>query len=251
MNKVIISIFNVILLLLLAGCQKNNYVLSTKNLSNTSINESYTADIEIEKLIQPYREPLEASMNEVIITSTASAVKGIPESSMGNLAADLLLNGTNRLSEIKADFAFLNLGGLRVEWQKGKITRSMVYELMPFENEVEFVKISGNDLPFLLNQIALRGGAPVSGIKFGIYDNKAIHIEIQGKPIDFDHTYIMVSTDYLLNNGDKYSIPSYTDRTPLGIKFRDLLLDELSYLNANTQQIEPSVDGRIYHANTP
>lgn len=251
MNKVIITIFHVLLVILTSACQKHSYSITSKRLENTTIGSSLKADTEIESIIQPYREPLEASMNEVIIQSKSSAEKGLPESTMGNLAADLLLNGTNRIGSQKVDFAFLNLGGLRVEWQKGDITRSMVYELMPFENEVETVTIKGKDLLSLLNQIASRGGAPVAGIKFGILGNEAKDITIQGKPIDLNQFYIMVSTDYLLNDGDKYIIPENSNRVSVGIKFRDLLMDELTYMNENAKQIEPIRDGRIYHVNTP
>ena len=251
MNKVIITIFHVLLIILTTACQKHSYLITSKNLENTNISSSQKSDAEIESIIQPYREPLEASMNEVIIQSKSAAEKGLPESTMGNLAADLLLNGANRIGNQEIDFAFLNLGGLRVEWQKGNITRSMVYELMPFENEVETVTIKGKDLLYLLNQIAARGGAPVAGIKFGILGNEAKDIAIQGKPIDLNKSYIMVSTDYLLNNGDKYVIPKYSNRVSLGIKFRDLLLDELTYMNGNAKQIEPLKDGRIYYVDTP
>ena len=62
-------------------------------------------------------------MSEILIYSNNEAIKGLPESSLGNLISDLLLEASKRKSKEQIDLAFLNTGGLRVEWPKGAITR--------------------------------------------------------------------------------------------------------------------------------
>ncbi|MEX1187931.1 MAG: 5'-nucleotidase C-terminal domain-containing protein [Bacteroidia bacterium] len=250
-NKVFTPIIHLFTLLLLYSCSPKVYTYAPQNLENKEISEVMLEDSLIESIIKPYRQPLEKSMSEVLIRCESEATKGLPESSLGNLVADLLLNGSRRISQQKIDLAFLNTGGLRVEWPKGNITRSMVFELMPFENTAEIASFTGYNLKLLLNQVAQRGGCPMAGISFGIKDNKAVNIKIGGLDIQDDQIYLMASTDYLLNNGDKYTIPEYSSRTALGIKFRDLLLDEIGYLNKNAMTLKPSKDGRIYLSNTP
>jgi 2',3'-cyclic-nucleotide 2'-phosphodiesterase (5'-nucleotidase family) len=250
-KKVINSIIHSFLLGILISCSHKPISHEATKLENIEINSNMQSDSSIEALIKPYREPLITSMSEILIYSNNEAVKGLPESSLGNLIADLLLEGSKRKIKESIDLAFLNTGGLRVEWPKGAITRSMVYELMPFENLVEVVSIRGSELKILLDQIAARGGTPVAGLKFGIHKSKAVDIYIANKPLVDENTYRMVSTDYLLNNGDKYQIPITSNRKGLEIKFRDLLLDELVYLNAQSHTLSPAKDGRIHLINTP
>lgn len=215
-------------------------------MKNTGIDSTLNTDSLTERIIAPYRQPLESSMKEIVARTDAEAVKGLPESSMGNLVADLLLEGANRRYSKKVDLAFLNTGGLRVEWQAGNITRAMVYELMPFENESEVVELRGAELRKLLSQVAARGGTPVAGIKFAINGDRAVNILIGEKTLSDTSLYVLASTDYLLNNGDKYEMPLFEKRTSLNIKFRDLLLDELGIINQKGNIIHPAKDGRIY-----
>jgi 2',3'-cyclic-nucleotide 2'-phosphodiesterase (5'-nucleotidase family) len=251
MKKVIHSFIHLGIALLIISCAKPSYTLKPVALENEIVNSEMGQDSIIESIIKPYRQPLENSMKEVLIECNSTAIKGLPESSMGNLIADMLRDGASRISNKQLDIAFLNTGGLRVEWPKGEITRAMVFELMPFENRIEYVVMDGNAIQNLMDQVAARGGSPVSGIAFDILKGKAINITISGKPLESNQNYTLVSSDYLLNNGDKYEIPSYIDRVSLNIKFRDLLLDEIQTLKKQNKALSPSTDGRVKTIDTP
>jgi 2',3'-cyclic-nucleotide 2'-phosphodiesterase (5'-nucleotidase family) len=251
MKKVIHSFIHLGIAILLFSCARQTYTLKPSALENEIVNSEMGRDSIIESIILPYRQPLEASMNEVLIECDATASKGLPESSMGNLVADMLREGASRLANKNMDVAFLNTGGLRVEWPKGKITRAMVFELMPFENMVEYVVMDGKAIQLLMDQVAARGGSPVSGITFNIDKGKAINIAIAEKPLDMNRKYTLVSSDYLLNNGDKYEIPSYIERVSLKMKFRDLLLDEIQLRNTQNRTLSPKTDGRVKTIDTP
>ena len=246
MNKVIQSFIHLALIFGLAACSSGKYKVERTQGVNLEITPSLAEAEAAEKLIEPYRLPLSASMAEVIVRSNAPALKGLPESSLGNLIADVLLNGATERLNSPVDLAFLNTGGLRVEWPQGEITRAMIFELMPFENRVEVVSITGSDVVGLLDQVAQRGGSPMAGIQFGIENNKAVNVLIQGQAIELDKVYQMVSTDYLLNDGDKYNMPKFIQRQPLKIKFRDLLLEDMGRMGKQAIELNPKKDGRIY-----
>lgn len=214
-------------------------------LKNIPINQTLADDSLAESMILPYRKPLQEYMQEVVAFSNAPAVKGLPESSMGNLIADLLREGAEQRFGRVIDVAFLNTGGLRVEWPAGPISRAMVFELMPFENITEVVVVSGSGLRNLLNQAASRGGSPVSGVTFEIHDGLATAIKIGGQALDDTRNYTMASTDYLLNNGDKYAMPAFIERKSLEIKFRDLLLEMLNQKQSKGITLNPQTDGRV------
>ncbi len=59
------------------------------------------------------------------------------ESTLGDLVADAMR------AEAKADMAFTNSGGLRADLPAGTITRGSVYEVIPFDNTLVMVRLTG------------------------------------------------------------------------------------------------------------
>jgi 2',3'-cyclic-nucleotide 2'-phosphodiesterase (5'-nucleotidase family) len=230
-----------------SGCS-TVYQVKPEKLNNMVVGKELSGDSLAELLIAPYRSPLETSMKELVGRSDAPALKGLPESTLGNLIADLFKEGAQDTYERTVDAVFLNTGGLRVEWPAGNITRAMVFELMPFENMAEVVVMKGSSLRLLLDQIAARGGAPVAGLKFDIAGNRATNIYIGGEVLHDEQTYSLASTDYLLNNGDKYDMPEFEQRIALNIKLRDLLFIVLKKKQEAGISLHPEKDGRIYQS---
>ena len=110
------------------------------------------------------------------------------------------------------------------------------FELLPFDNDLVIVKFKGNQLQDILNQIATKKGEPVSGIRMRINQNLAEEIS----------TYYVVSSDYLLNNGDNFQIPTPIERIDLNIKLRDAVFKYFIELKKNQITLSPKLDGRIY-----
>ena len=71
----------------------------------------------------------------------------------------------------KVDMCVMNNGGLRSTLKKGEITKGMIFELMPFENELVILELDSNDYIQLLQYITKRGGEPFAGVKI-IMDEK-------------------------------------------------------------------------------
>ena len=94
-------------------------------------------------------------------------------------------------------FSIVNNGGLRTSLPKGKITVGDVFELMPFENELVLLSLTGSQVSELADYIASRGGEGVSGISFGMLSGRAEGIKIQNRPLEPDSTYWMVTSDYI------------------------------------------------------
>jgi 2',3'-cyclic-nucleotide 2'-phosphodiesterase (5'-nucleotidase family) len=205
----------------------------------------------IDSMIKPYRIPLQKTMNEVVAVTDNPATKALPECGLGNLICDIMLSYSERVLKKHIDIAFYNMGGLRIELPKGDITLSMIFELVPFENEMVTIDILGKDLDGLFQQIALKKGGPIAGFTMGISSKGAINIKVGGKEIEPDRTYSIISNDYLINGGDNYIMPSYTNRQNLKVKFRDAVLEELKDYKSKNIQLHPKTDGRIYLLDTP
>ncbi|MCC6767683.1 MAG: 5'-nucleotidase C-terminal domain-containing protein [Bacteroidia bacterium] len=245
--KVFKKIFNLLLLLLLlTACHtKKQYTQQRYPAYQIGIAPYQNEDSLSEAIIAPYRAPMAAKMQETIVVSQHEAVRGLPEGSLGNLVCDLLLEKATEIGPQKPDVCIMNSGGLRIDLPAGNISRSMIYELMPFENELVLAEISGAGLLQLLKQIAARGGAPVGGIRMKITPDGPSDIYIGNNPLDTIYVYKLISSYYILQGGDRFVIPPLKSSRYLNIKVRDALLETLEKKQIAGQTIKPQKDGRM------
>src|SRR3546814_712039 len=149
------------------------------------ISDLCSSDLDYLQFYPPYKKQLEASMTRVVGRAAISLTKPSdePETLLGNFFADVLL-ARARKQIPDAEFAFGTKGGLRIELHKGPITIGNLFELMPFENEIVVLELTGENVLDLAQFIATTGGQPVSGIRMEIHDGKATNIRIGGKSLD-------------------------------------------------------------------
>lgn len=238
----------------LAGC--HSLSITRVESANIKLDSTLTIapDAKMESVILPYHTRLMKDMGKVLCISKTPLFGGRPESLLTNFCADLVLHESDsiclkRYPDIRMDVSMVNRGGLRVPIPKGEVKVQDMFELMPFENEVVFLKISGVDLRKFIDHIASRGGEGVSGMRFGIKDGKGINPEIQGQPLDDSKSYWLVTSDYIANGGDGSGIlQKITERIATGVKFRELFIDHLRKMGRKGLAIEVKTDGRIYNA---
>jgi 2',3'-cyclic-nucleotide 2'-phosphodiesterase (5'-nucleotidase family) len=202
--------------------------------------------------ISPYKTKMEKEMNEIVAVSSLAMVKGDPEGLLGNFVADLTLKKTNEKYSpsdgAKADICMLNNGGLRTALPKGEITRGKVFELMPFDNTIVVLTMSGEKTWAMIEYIAAIGGAPVSGITMGIKDKKPVDVKVNGVPFDIGRTYKVVTSDYLANGGDKmnfFKVPIATE--VLNYLLRDAIIEYMREEHRKGNLLKAELDRRIYH----
>ena len=224
--------------------------IKTENISNAD--HLTQIDSSVIKLVEPYKNKLTSEMEEIIGISTVELEKGRPESKLTNYLGDLLLKEGCRYAESHPSkpipvIAYLNYGGLRTALPAGNITVGKIYELMPFENEMVLLKLKGNEVYAFAEKIADQGGDCVSGIKLGISNRRVSHLEIDGKPLDPDAEYWMVTNDYVANGGDDMKM--FIKRLKYistGIKLRDCMISYMKREYQANKKISPELDGRIY-----
>ncbi len=245
MKKIFILLY---VAFILYGCNNKLQVTSIQP-STVKLDQSAPEDTAIKSLIAPYKNVLDNEMNEVLIVSTAEATKGQPESSLGNLIADITLNESNKImlskKMPKADICMLNNGGLRTSLPEGNITLGKIFELMPFENEIVVLTLSGSKTKGLFKYIARANGMPLSGATLVIADEKPEQIIINGEPFDSTKTYRVATSDYLANGGDKMNFFSKPlDVSITHVKLRDAIVDYMRNENKNGKTLNPKKDGR-------
>lgn len=245
---------HLIILLAISACSKMVNHGSEPQLPYEIGKGSLTAeDAKIEAIIAPYREPLQKSMAETLCYSDANATKELPEGSLGSLITDILRNEISLQSNTAIDICFLNHGGLRVEWPKGAITRSMVFELMPFENQLQIIQMNATQVEGMLKLIAGKGGSPISGIRMEIENGQLKSWSVNGDPNKDKALYNVLTSDYLVNGGDSYLLKHEGELKviPENLKVRDGIEAAIKHIHADGKTLKPMKDGRIQNVTAP
>jgi len=236
-----------------SACQ-GPYVQTNVESRNLMVSDSIAAmDSQIVRMYLPFKQEIDLEMSRVIAVSAEEMVKDKPESELTNFLADLLLEeGSRELTRLGKDFSphlsFFNYGGIRTFLPKGEITVRKVFELMPFENEMVYLKLTGEQVNEFLNIVARNGGDSVGGTRFIISDNKAKGIMIGGKPLVPDQEYWFVTNDYVAAGGDGIEVfAQRKDFIQSGVKIRDAIINYLERTHLNGEIISPGKDGRITH----
>jgi len=243
----LISHFGILALVaLLASCHRY-FVPASHQYTQQQIDSTLTPDAAYVEYYQPYRQQLEAEMGRVVGHTDVALTKpgNAPETRLGNFFADALLTeGKKQYPD--AEFSFGTKGGLRIELQKGDITVGNLFELMPFENEMVLLELSGESVQQLAEFIAATGGQPVSGLRMKIGDDKATDIMIAGKPLELSRTYKLITYDYLANGGDNSrGLNNPVSRITLGQKVREALITYVSEQTQAGKHINTQLDERI------
>lgn len=240
-------------ILILFSCNKH-LVVHEVNTRNISIDSNVgPPDSMVESMVKPYRDSIEQDMSTLVAVSSAPLVKGKPESKLTNLVSDILLNSAvsyclKQNLEVQPDAAYVNYGGLRASLPQGEITVERIFELMPFENEIVLIKISGASVILMAEKIAGRGGEGVAGMKLGIRNGKVSSLIVADKTIDPKAFYWLVTNDYIANGGDQMSMfDNPEERINTGLKIRDVLIQVLSDDYKRNGIIEVKEDGRIFN----
>lgn len=209
-------------------------------------------DLRIDSIIGTYRSELDKEMNQVLAHSPFAMRKASPEGLLNNFVADLVFEVASELYEPadgKAiDFCLLNYGGLRTSLPQGAITRSRVFELMPFENEMVVLTLSGEKTLELFEYVA-RGeqGMPVSGVRIGIKNRQLGSLQVQGKDLDLNRNYKVVTSDYLAEGGDRMRFfldPINTEM--IGMRIRDAIILYMEREEVSGRELFAELDGRIF-----
>ena len=186
-----------------------------------------------EDVIKPYRENIDKDLNTVLAYAPETIDKtGEWQSSIGNLLADVTLERSNSIfnkrEQKNIDICLLNHGGIRSIIPKGAVTTRVAFEIMPFENAAIVVALKGEQILEIANYIITeKKPHPLSGLTFTIgKDATTKNILIQGKPLENEMVYYVVTSDYLANGGDnmnffKKGVTNY----PIDYKLRNILID--------------------------
>jgi len=201
---------------------------------------------QMQQVMSGYKSILEKEVSRVIGNCTKFMDAKAPESLLSNFLSDQLLAKANELSTEPVDFSVINFGGIRAPLNKGTITVANLYKIMPFENELVIVKLKGEDVRLIFDNIALEGGEGVSNVKLEIKDKKIYSLAIGDLPIDDERFYFVATMDYLAEgNSGMTAFLNASERVNTGIRIRDIYIGQIEKLTSRGEAIDASLDDRI------
>ncbi len=241
------SVWFITVFFIIAGCSHSVY--KEYRSENVSIDSTYESS-ELEGLIAPYRNEVDAQMNESIGVCDSTLVNYAPESPLGNFAVDVIFEkgmtmsppGFNEMRQTNT-IALLNFGGLRAPLNKGNISIGNVFELMPFDNTISIVRIDAQGVTDLIEYLYTMNGQPISNAKLNLTsENKKMMIG--NVPVESNRTGIYVITsNYLASGGDKMNFLRDADQKwDSGILMRDVFIEHIK--NKGTVS-NNGIDGRL------
>jgi len=143
-----------------------------------------------------------------IYLSSAITRVGRPESALGNLMTDALLQSNS------ADISIHNVvGGIRADLPQGELTYGSVFEMFPFDNRVVVLQLSGAELRRVMAHQVYNVGrrAGFSGMQVVVdCTDGAMNLTMRlanGEDIQDDDSIRVVVNDFLILGGDRLLTP--------------------------------------------
>jgi 2',3'-cyclic-nucleotide 2'-phosphodiesterase (5'-nucleotidase family) len=191
------------------------------------------------KIVEPYRAKLDKKMKEVLGIATAIFAKTVEQGgAMLNLVADASRARTG------TQIALINSGGIRTSLPAGAITYAKIFEILPFENTLVTMKITGTELKrsLAVDIVAISGLRAVFDLSKPKNDRLVSATLENGNPILDNALYTVTINDFMWAGGDGYNeFANGIGATDSGLRQRDAVSE---YIKAR-KSLAPMVDGRI------
>jgi 2',3'-cyclic-nucleotide 2'-phosphodiesterase/3'-nucleotidase len=169
------------------------------------------------------------------------------ESGIGNWVADAMRAATG------AEVAIQNPGGLRADLDAGPVTVREVFEIMPFDNQIVVVSLTGAQLREALEQgISGRSCPQVSGVRLRFdrerpRGSRLISLELaDGRPLEPDALYRVAVNDFMFQGGDNYDVLAKGRDAEMTSRLVRRAMEEDCLRRAGAgEKLEPLLDGRV------
>lgn len=221
---------------------------------------------EFASVFNKYKDLLEKLAEPVgrtgVVLDALSLSSRTKETNIGNFIADSYRNAAG------ADIGFVNGGSIRADliYNPGVLTKRDVLSILPFNNPIVKVEVTGKLLKEILEHGVARSGAgednepgrfpQVSGISFKFdagksAGNRVSEIRVGGKPLEENKTYTLATSDFLVSRGgDGYTMFKNAKLlTDSANAPKDSEMFEAAIRNAPNKTIAPKTESRIVKIN--
>ena len=238
----------------MASCQEATTSVSQINAKQLVIDSTLIAIDSIESFVAPYRKRIDQVLDSTLAYAPEMLTKqdGRYNTSAGNLLADIILEQANPIFKSRTgkniDFVLLNHGGIRSVVSKGNVSARTAYEVMPFENSIVVVELSGKSVLKMVDFLMSSNRAhPIGGLQIILDKNDCLKsLLIQGSVFDENKNYFIASSNYLVTGGDNMNFfKEMLGATDTEYLIRNAMIDY--FMKVDT--VSAKVDDRFYKTN--
>jgi len=212
------------------------------------ITSTYNSRIkqEVKDILLAYKPGVDSLTAPVVGVSAQYMEAGRPESLLSNLLADIMIWKSKQFGK-QADLAIGNIGGTRSILPQGNVTVGDILEIAPFQNFFTIVKMKGDVLTTLMEQIASKNGEGLSGdVKLVINDRKLKSFTIRGKEINPKKVYTIATIDYVAEGNDGMSaFKNCESKNVTNLLIRDVYMEYFRMMTKKGKEITSALDGRV------
>lgn len=201
-------------------------------------------DEKLQEMLAPYRSKVDSLMSIKLAKSSSP----LDKQSIINIFSDLMLKQGAALTGEKVDIAILNNGGIRNTLPSGNISEGHIIMVLPFENKIEVLRLKGEVLSRVLAQMGKGRINGVSGnvdVTYDVAAGECSRIVINGKGIDPERYYNVVTIDYLADGGDYLS--AMTEGEVIAISDNILSRDIMNGLRKYKKTLKPETTERLHY----
>lgn len=250
-NSIKIFLASAVMLLMASPAFAQKYKVAKVERTRILVDQKWDAqpDAEAASFIAPYKSKVDSIMGPVVGNIAHDMTRHRPESELSNLLCDILVWGGKQFEE-QPFFAVYNMGGIRSNLAKGKVTVGDVNDMAPFENKICFLTLKGDKVLELFQQIAHRGGEGLShAVRMVITkDGKLKSVTLNGEPVDPEKSYRIATLDYLAEGNDQLvAFKSGTDVFAPKQKennVRYIIMNYFREMQAQGKVVESKIEGR-------
>ena len=213
-----------------------------------AVDAAVPADSSMLRWLAPYKQQLDATMNAPLLTLGERLEKSAPESALDDLLADALLVQAGKKYGKPIDISHLNYGGIRNGLPAGAVTTGNLFEVMPFDNQLVVLTLTGTQLMQFLNHFAANDNAlVVGGVRVKVHEKAVTSATLtNGRAIAPDQTYTVAMSDYVANGGGGADfLKTITQRDTVNYLIRDALIEYFREQGKAGKTLTPQADGRI------
>jgi 5'-nucleotidase/UDP-sugar diphosphatase len=200
-------------------------------------------DEKAEKIVNAYNDRLRESFERVVGETLIDLTRDYnAESAPGDLITDALRGASG------ADIAFETSGGIREDIPKGGITMEQVFTLLPFDDVVITMDLTGRQIRKVLEQASTleMGMLQVSGLTFTYDPSKpagarVLRVLVGDRPLEEGKSYRVAVNDFLSAGGDRY----VTFKEGRNLRYGDSLRDIFVAFLKDHSPVSPKTEGRI------
>jgi 2',3'-cyclic-nucleotide 2'-phosphodiesterase (5'-nucleotidase family) len=194
---------------------------------------------DVADVIAPFRTKVAERMSVVVGHASAELTNSSTgESPLANLVADAMR------AAVKTDIAIQNTGGIRTRVPQGPVTWGTVFEILPFNNTIITMRLTGAQLKRILATRLLA----VSGVRVQLNltapsGRRLAAVTLSdGNPVVDSRSYSVATNDFLVAGGD--GVSEFTRASEIkdtGILLHNAFVD---FINARGT-LTPELDGRV------